>query len=56
MMIDPFLTLVGLFAGTVVVLQGLCGAALLTPMLLLICGVPPAVAVSTDLVSAVVMK
>lgn len=56
MMIDPFLTLGGLFAGTVVGLTGLGGAAIVTPMLLLIFGVPPSVAVSTDLVSAAVMK
>lgn len=54
--IDPFLTLGGLFAGTVVGLTGLGGAAIVTPMLLLIFHVPPAVAVSTDVVSAAVMK
>ncbi|MFN8184846.1 MAG: sulfite exporter TauE/SafE family protein [Candidatus Nanopelagicales bacterium] len=56
MSIDPFLTLGGLFAGTVVGLTGLGGAAIVTPMLLLIFHVPPAVAVSTDVVSAAVMK
>ena len=54
--IDPFLTLGGLFAGTVVGLTGLGGAAIVTPMLLLIFNVPPPVAVSTDVVSAAVMK
>jgi len=54
--IDLFLTLGGLFAGTVVGLTGLGGAAIVTPMLLLIFHVPPAVAVSTDVVSAAVMK
>ncbi len=54
--IDPFLTLGGLFAGMVVGLTGLGGAAIVTPMLLLIFHVPPAVAVSTDVVSAAVMK
>lgn len=55
-MIDPWLTLGGLFAGTVVGLTGLGGAAIVTPMLLLLFNVPAAVAVSTDVVSAAVMK
>ncbi len=55
-MIDPFLTLGGLFAGTVVGLTGLGGAAIVTPMLLLLFNVPAPVAVSTDVVSAAVMK
>ena len=50
--IDLFLTLGGLFAGTVVGLTGLGGAAIVTPMLLLIFHVPPAVAVSTAATSA----
>lgn len=54
--IDPWLTLGGLFAGTVVGLTGLGGAAIVTPMLLLLFNVPAPIAVSTDLVSAAVMK
>lgn len=54
--IDPWLTLGGLFAGTVVGLTGLGGAAIVTPMLLLLFNVPASIAVSTDLVSAAVMK
>jgi len=54
--IDWFLTLGGLFAGTVVGMTGLGGAAIVTPMLLLIFHVPPPVAVSTDVVSAALMK
>jgi uncharacterized membrane protein YfcA len=54
--IDPWLTLGGLFAGTVVGLTGLGGAAIVTPMLLLLFNIPASVAVSTDLVSAAVMK
>src|SRR5690606_37387664 len=54
--IDPFLTLGGLFAGTVVGLTGLGGAAIVTPMLLLLFNIPAPVAVSTDVVSAAVMK
>ena len=54
--IDLFLTLGGLFAGTVVGMTGLGGAAIVTPMLLIIFNVPAPVAVSTDVVSAAVMK
>lgn len=56
MTIDPLLTLGGIFAGTVVGLTGLGGAAIVTPMLLLLFGVPAPVAVSTDVVSAALMK
>jgi uncharacterized protein len=56
MTIEPLITLGGLFAGTVVGLTGLGGAAIVTPMLLLIFGVPAPIAVSTDLVSAALMK
>lgn len=51
-----WLTLGGLFAGTVVGLTGLGGAAIVTPMLLLLFNIPAGVAVSTDVVSAAVMK
>lgn len=37
-------------------MTGLGGAAIVTPMLLLLFNIPPAVAVSTDVVSAAVMK
>jgi uncharacterized membrane protein YfcA len=50
------LTLGGLFAGTVVGLTGLGGAAIVTPMLLLLFNIPAPIAVSTDVVSAAVMK
>ena len=56
MTIEPLITLGGLFAGTVVGLTGLGGAAIVTPMLLLLFGIPAPVAVSTDLVSAALMK
>lgn len=55
-MIDLWLTLGGLFAGTVVGMTGLGGAAIVTPMLLLLFNVPAPIAVSTDLVSAAIMK
>ena len=54
--LDPFLALGGLFAGSVVGMTGLGGVAIVTPMLLLLFNIPPAVAVSTDVVSAAVMK
>ncbi|MDP4015320.1 MAG: sulfite exporter TauE/SafE family protein [Candidatus Nanopelagicales bacterium] len=54
--IDLWLTLGGLFAGTVVGLTGLGGAAIVTPMLLLLFNLPASVAVSTDVVSAAVTK
>jgi uncharacterized membrane protein YfcA len=56
MTIDPLLTLGGVFAGTVVGLTGLGGAAIVTPMLLLLFNIPAPVAVSTDVVSAALMK
>lgn len=56
MTIDLWLTLGGLFAGSVVGLTGLGGAAIVTPMLLLLFGLPAPIAVSTDVVSAAVMK
>ncbi len=56
LVIDPWLSLGGLFAGVVVGLTGLGGAAIVTPMLLLLFNVPAPIAVSTDLVSAAVMK
>ncbi len=46
----------GVFAGTIVGLTGLGGAAIVTPMLLLLFNVPASVAVSTDVVSAALMK
>lgn len=53
---DVWIALGGLFAGIVVGLTGMGGAAIVTPMLIFIFGVPPAVAVSTDVVSAATMK
>lgn len=46
----------GLFAGLLVGLTGMGGAVIVTPMLVLIFGVPPAAAISSDLVAAAVMK
>lgn len=54
--VDVFLTLGGLVAGLLVGLTGMGGALIVTPMLVLIFGVPPGPAVSSDLVAAAVMK
>src|SRR5438132_6331107 len=56
MHIDIYVTLAGLIVETVVGLTGMGGGALMTPMLVLLFGVQPLAAVSSDLVAAVVMK
>ncbi len=54
--INLTLTLGGLLAGLMVGLTGMGGAALVTPMLVLVFGVSPAVAVSSDVVASAIMK
>jgi uncharacterized membrane protein YfcA len=54
--IDFALSLGGLVAGLMVGLTGMGGAALVTPMLVLLFGVPPAAAVSSDVVASAIMK
>ena len=54
--INLALSLGGLVAGLMVGLTGMGGAALVTPMLVLLFGVSPAVAVSSDVVASAVMK
>ena len=54
--IDPILAFGGLLAGLLVGLTGMGGAALVTPMLVLVFGVPPAAAVSSDVVASAAMK
>ncbi|MGH3743634.1 MAG: sulfite exporter TauE/SafE family protein [Mycobacteriales bacterium] len=56
MHIDLWIALGGLVVGLVVGLTGMGGGALMTPMLILLFGVQPLAAVSSDLVAAVVMK
>ncbi|HEY5335803.1 MAG TPA: sulfite exporter TauE/SafE family protein [Mycobacteriales bacterium] len=56
MHIDFWVALGGLVVGLVVGLTGMGGGALMTPMLILLFGVQPLAAVSSDLVAAVVMK
>lgn len=54
--IDLALSLGGLVAGLMVGLTGMGGAALVTPMLVLMFGVSPAAAVSSDVVASAIMK
>lgn len=54
--IDFTLALGGLVAGIIVGLTGMGGAALVTPMLVMLFGINPATAVSSDVVAAAVMK
>jgi uncharacterized protein len=56
MQIDPLLTLAAFGIAIVVGLTGMGGGALMTPVLVLLFGVPPLTAVSSDLVAAAVMK
>ncbi len=53
---DPVLALAGLGVGIVVGLTGMGGGALMTPILVLVFGVPPVAAVSSDLAASAVMK
>jgi hypothetical protein len=54
--IDLYVALAGLIVGVVVGLTGMGGGALMTPVLVLLFGVQPLAAVSSDLVAAFVMK
>jgi uncharacterized protein len=54
--LDFTLTLAGALVGLLVGLTGMGGGALLTPILVLIFGVPPLAAISSDLVTSLVMK
>src|SRR4051794_2502500 len=53
---DPVMALAGFGVGIVVGLTGMGGGALMTPMLVLLFGVPPVAAVSSDLAASAVMK
>lgn len=55
-MLDPIVSLTGLFVGFVVGLTGMGGGALMTPILVLLFGIEPLAAVSSDIVAAVIMK
>ncbi len=56
MHIDPYIVLGSALVGFLVGLTGAGGGALMTPMLILIFGVKPSTAISSDLVAAVVMR
>ena len=56
MHIDPFIVLGSAIVGLLVGMTGAGGGALMTPMLILLFGVAPSAAISSDLVAAVVMR
>lgn len=55
-MLDPLVTVAGAFVGFVVGLTGMGGGALMTPLLVLLFGIQPLAAVSSDIVASMVMK
>jgi uncharacterized membrane protein YfcA len=55
-MLQPLVTLAGAFVGFVVGLTGMGGGALMTPILVLLFGIDPLTAVSSDIVASMVMK
>ena len=54
MHIDPYIVLGSAIVGLLVGMTGAGGGALMTPMLILLFGVKPSAAISSDLVAAVV--
>src|SRR5579859_5519054 len=56
MHIDPYIVLGSAVVGFLVGMTGAGGGALMTPMLILLFGVKPSSAISSDLVAAVVMR
>lgn len=54
--VDPLLALAGLLVGFTVGLTGMGGGAIMTPVLVLLFGVQPLTAVSSDLVVSLIMK
>jgi uncharacterized membrane protein YfcA len=54
--VDPYIVLGSAVIGFLVGLTGAGGGALMTPMLILLFGVTPSTAISSDLVAAVVMR
>jgi uncharacterized protein len=55
-MLDPLVTVAGALVGFVVGLTGMGGGALMTPILVLLFGIEPLTAVSSDIVASMVMK
>ena len=56
MHVDPYIVLGSAVVGLLVGLTGAGGGALMTPMLILLFGIKPSAAISSDLVAAVVMR
>jgi uncharacterized membrane protein YfcA len=56
MHIDPYIALGSAVVGLLVGMTGVGGGALMTPMLIMVFGVKPSTAISSDLVAAVLMK
>jgi uncharacterized protein len=56
MHVDPYIVLGSAVVGVLVGLTGAGGGALMTPMLILLFGVTPSAAISSDLVAAVLMR
>ncbi len=56
MHIDPYIVLGSAIIGLLVGMTGAGGGALMTPMLILLFGIKPSTAISSDLVAAVVMR
>ncbi|HEV2360925.1 MAG TPA: TSUP family transporter, partial [Acidimicrobiales bacterium] len=56
MHIDPYIILGSAVVGLLVGATGAGGGALMTPMLILLFGVTPSTAISSDLVAAVLMR
>lgn len=54
--LDPLLGIAGLFVGFTVGLTGMGGGALMTPVLVLLFGIQPLAAVSSDLIVSLIMK
>src|SRR6202035_2423254 len=56
MHVDPYIVLGSAVIGFLVGMTGAGGGALMTPMLILLFGITPSAAISSDLVAAVVMR
>ncbi len=56
MSLDPYIVIGSAFVGFLVGMTGAGGGALMTPMLILLFGVKPTTAISSDLVAAVLMR
>ena len=56
MHIDPYIVLASAVVGLMVGMTGAGGGALMTPMLILLFGIKPTAAISSDLVAAVLMR